>query len=122
MKWTRLIPIALALAAGIAFAANYATHRLTARGVSTPTATWAPPSSTWSAEVGQSQEQTIVLKNSGGGTLTGTVALAAGCPPVFTIVSGGGPYSLAHNATRSIVVRFAPTDTLLYQCDLRCNP
>jgi len=56
--------------------------------------------------VGQtSTEKTFFIRNTGGGTLGGQVALDAGA---FEIVSGGGAFSLAPGQLRRVGVRFRP--------------
>ena len=54
--------------------------------------------------LGSSADRTFVVRNSGGGTLTGTVSAA----PPFSIVSGGS-FSLTRGKSQTVVVRFSPT-------------
>ena len=54
--------------------------------------------------LGSSADRTFVVRNSGGGTLTGTVSAA----PPFSIVSGGS-FSLTLGKSQMVVVRFSPT-------------
>jgi len=56
--------------------------------------------------VGESAARTLVVTNRGSGTLAGAASLAAGCGE-FTI-EGDTLFSLAPNASREFVVRFAP--------------
>jgi hypothetical protein len=56
--------------------------------------------------VGGSRDLSFTIANSGGGTLAGTVSEV--CDP-YSIVSGGGAYSLVGGQMRTITVRFAPT-------------
>ncbi len=55
--------------------------------------------------VGQTADRTFTIKNIGGGTLTGT-ATTSTCPGYS--ITGTASYSLAHNETATITVRFAP--------------
>ena len=54
--------------------------------------------------LGSSADRTFVVRNSGAGTLTGTVSAA----PPFSIVSGGS-FSLTRGKSQTVVVRFSPT-------------
>ena len=54
--------------------------------------------------LGSSADRTFVVRNSGGGTLTGTVSAA----PPFSIVSGGS-FSVTFGKSQTVVVRFSPT-------------
>jgi subtilisin family serine protease len=54
--------------------------------------------------LGSSADRTFVVRNSGDGTLTGTVSAA----PPFSIVSGGS-FSLTRGKSQTVVVRFSPT-------------
>ncbi len=65
--------------------------------------------------VGSSRDISVTLTNGGGGTLTGSVA--ASCGP-FSVVAGGGSYSLGAGASRVITLRFAPTQPGDAACDL----
>jgi hypothetical protein len=55
--------------------------------------------------IGQSSEQNVEIRNSGGGVLAGE--LAPNCAD-FTIVAGAGSFELAGGERRSVTVRFAP--------------
>src|SRR5215470_17533694 len=57
-----------------------------------------------SVSLGSSADRTFVVRNSGGGTLTGSVS----APAPFSIVSGGS-FSLRRGASQTVVVRFSPT-------------
>jgi len=57
-----------------------------------------------SVSLGSSADKTFVVRNSGGGTLTGSVS----APAPFSIVSGGS-FSLRRGASQTVVVRFSPT-------------
>ncbi len=67
-------------------------------------------------EAGTESTTTLQLTNTGGGTLTGTVSLSQ-CAG-FTLVSGGGDFSLGADQSRSITVRFFPTAAGPYSCQL----
>jgi hypothetical protein len=56
--------------------------------------------------VGSAIDQTFVIQNLGGGTLTGNAAVA----PPFTVVSGA-PFTLAAGASQSLIVRFTPASS-----------
>jgi hypothetical protein len=58
-----------------------------------------------SVAVGSWSDWSFELRNSGGGTLEGSVFES--CPDI-TILSGAGPYSFRHGEGRMIGVRFAP--------------
>ena len=55
---------------------------------------------------GGAETRTLTVRNGGSGPLNGTVAAPAGA---FTVTSGGGSYTLAAGASRTVTVRFAPT-------------
>ncbi|MBI4634892.1 MAG: SBBP repeat-containing protein, partial [Candidatus Rokubacteria bacterium] len=57
--------------------------------------------------VGNSDTKTVTLQNVGQGTLTGSVASALSGS--FTLLAGGGTFSLAPGATLSVTVQFSPT-------------
>lgn len=61
----------------------------------------------------------FTITNTGNADLSGTVSLGGGCS-AFSFVSGGGSYTLAPNAMRTVIVAFTPTDTNTYQCTI--NP
>jgi hypothetical protein len=54
--------------------------------------------------VGSGAERTVQLRNTGSSAFSGLVAATGG----FTIVQGGGAYTLDPGATRNVTVRFAP--------------
>jgi formylglycine-generating enzyme required for sulfatase activity len=66
-------------------------------------------------QIGQTTDLTFTIKNSGTGTLTGSVG--AGCG-VFSVTSGTGSYSLGAGQSKQVTVRFAPTVTGAQQCSL----
>lgn len=55
----------------------------------------------------ETEEQSFFLRNAGGGLLTGEIGQPAG--PHFSVVAGGGPFSLGLLESRLVRVRFAPT-------------
>ena len=59
-------------------------------------------------DAGESADQTAEIRNTGDGVLLGEVTLTGSA--AFTIVSGGGIFSLDKGATREVTVRFAPED------------
>lgn len=62
--------------------------------------------------IGGYSEKTFVVKNEGNATLNVTATSVTGANAAeFSIVSGGGSFTLSPNATRNLVVRFAPTTT-----------
>jgi len=63
--------------------------------------------------VGYASNQTFTITNAGGGTLTGSTSES--CAP-YSIVSGGGSYSLEAGQSRAVTVRFAPTSTGTNNC------
>jgi hypothetical protein len=63
--------------------------------------------------VGESEDTTFIIANTGGGTLSGTVSEACAH---YSIVSGGGPYSLSASETLAVTVRFQPTSGGTHPC------
>ena len=59
-----------------------------------------------SVPIGTASERLVSISNPGDGPLTGTVALAAGSP--FTLVEGGGAFTLAPGGFLGVTVRFTP--------------
>jgi hypothetical protein len=57
--------------------------------------------------LGEVEDKTFEITNTGGGVLSGSVAEAVECPD-FAIVAGGGAYALGAGATRVVTVRFSP--------------
>lgn len=118
------IIIGIAAIASVAVAAVYNSLNITGKGGKPATAEWIPTTADWGyVEVGTSTDKTFRLKNSGKTQLVGNITLGVGCSPVFTIVSGGGTYSLAPGVSRDVVIRFAPTDTTAtYNCVVSSGP
>lgn len=58
-----------------------------------------------SVPVGNALDRTFVLRNSSPGTVSGNISTNSS---QFTVLSGGGNYSLNSGESRSVVVRFAP--------------
>jgi immune inhibitor A len=65
--------------------------------------------------VGGSTDDTFTITNTGGGTLAGTVSEACG---EYSIVSGGGAYSLGAEQSVVVTVRFAPTTAGPHVCTI----
>jgi photosystem II stability/assembly factor-like uncharacterized protein len=62
--------------------------------------------------VGSVVQRTLEIENTGGWTLSGNVAVSTSVPcEGFTIVSGGGTYSLAAGEIHTIIVRLEPATT-----------
>ena len=75
--------------------------------------------------LGTFEDSTFYIENAGWETLTGDVS--ADCGAIFTIQSGGGPFSLASSETREVTVRFsAPGTAGNHSCDVdlgtNCSP
>jgi hypothetical protein len=66
-----------------------------------------------SVQVGSTRDLTFTIKNTGGGTLTGSVTESCGA---YSIQSGDESYSLAANQEMTVTVRFAPTTTGAQTC------
>lgn len=58
--------------------------------------------------IGSSADLTFLLRNQGNATGSGNISLPAGD---FSIVSGGGSYTLAPGETQSVTVRFSPSNS-----------
>jgi len=65
--------------------------------------------------VGSFVERSFTLKNTAADALGGDVTLAC---PGYSIVAGGGPYSLAQNESLLVTVRYEPTDAGPHPCVL----
>ncbi len=63
--------------------------------------------------IGASADSSFVVRNIGGGTLTGVIS--ADCEG-FSIISGGGQYSLGPLQERTVVIRFTPVQPIDYEC------
>ncbi|MFH1841776.1 MAG: M6 family metalloprotease domain-containing protein, partial [bacterium] len=63
--------------------------------------------------VGGYADDTFTITNTGGGTLTGSVT--ASCSH-FSVISGGGGYSLNSGQSRVVTVRFEPTASGTHYC------
>ena len=64
-------------------------------------------------DVGSTADRTFTITNNGTGTLAGTVTESC---DHYQVVSGGGAYSLAPAAVRTVTVRFAPTASGTHAC------
>jgi len=82
-------------------------------GSPSPVITVTPSSYNYGAvEVGSSASKTFVVANSGSATLdVSDVTLTTGNNTEFSIVSGGGAFSLAPGASQNVVVDFLPAST-----------
>ncbi len=58
--------------------------------------------------VGNSKKLALMVKNVGLGTLTGVIGTAGAVPP-FSVISGGGTFSLPKGAKEPVVIEFSPT-------------
>jgi MYXO-CTERM domain-containing protein len=81
---------------------------LTGVGQANPALLWDanPGGDFGSVAAGVSRNLSFVLRNNGNTSITGTITVSN---PVFTLSGGGGAYTLASGATRTVVVNFAPT-------------
>ncbi len=68
-----------------------------------------------SLELGASAQRTLVLRNTGGSSVSGFITET--CTD-YAILLGGGAFTLAPGATRNVSVRFSPTLPGLHACDL----
>jgi hypothetical protein len=55
---------------------------------------------------GSTSDQSFMISNTGGGTLTGNVTESCG---EFSLIAGGGSFNLTMGQSRTVTVRFAPT-------------
>ena len=65
--------------------------------------------------VGDQVDTTFIITNTGGGIVSGTVAESC---DHYSIVSGGGPYDLAHGDTLTVQVRFSPSTVGSFECTI----
>lgn len=120
-----VVLVCLVIVAGAAIAAAvYRSHHVIGHGTAPPTAVWIPTETDFGfVEVGSTAERTLRLKNVGRAGLSGWVRMDEGCSSNFEIVSGGGTYTLGPGQSRTVIIRFSPSDTLtVYECDLRSGP
>lgn len=68
-----------------------------------------------SVQYNSSKDSTFTIKNTGGGTLTGSVTESC---LEYSIVSGGGAFSLAAGESVVVTVRFEPTSAGLKNCTI----
>lgn len=66
-------------------------------------------------EMGQSKELSFTLRNEGDASLSGSISV--NCER-FSIVEGGGDYSIAPGATQTVTVAFNTSDSGDFECDL----
>lgn len=70
-------------------------------------------------QIGTPKDLSFTITNTGGETLTGTVDRGTPCSQaVFSIISGSGAFSLAGGETRTVVVRYQPTNTGSQGCTI----
>jgi hypothetical protein len=72
--------------------------------------------------VDSSSVKTLVVKNAGGGTLTGTVRPKATCSPDFTLLSNGSPvsvvtFALPAGQSQSVPIRYTVVHVGPQACD-----
>ncbi len=60
--------------------------------------------------IGSSEELSFTIENTGSGSLTGTVSAPSPSGAGFSVLSGGGAYSLAAGETQIVTVLFEPTE------------
>jgi hypothetical protein len=114
----------------IAFAASVTTLTVSCSGTGTrpPSLTALPSLLAFGAvDSGTVVILPLTIRNSGGGTLVGTVRRKASCSPDYQLWQAGVPvtsipYSLPAGATLSIQVRFAPTMVGPQACDIEVGP
>lgn len=83
---------------------------------------WNPPLISMAADSGSVIQMSTTLLNSGGSPITGRVALDAACSPFFSIVAGGGVYTLGPGQPLTVTVRFAPRAIGSWTCLLNSGP
>jgi hypothetical protein len=68
-------------------------------------------------EVGGTRSKSFLIKNIGGGTLSGSVSggYGSGCNQ-YLFVSGHGSYSLAGGESKTVTISFKPTETGYWTC------
>lgn len=80
---------------------------------------WEPSSLAFGdVDVGAYRDLTAVLRNTGQRQATGSIALGSQCESAYSILSGGGGFTLNPGQTRSVTIRATPPDTLSYPCVL----
>ncbi|HVP58897.1 MAG TPA: choice-of-anchor D domain-containing protein [bacterium] len=92
---------------------NLVTHATAAGG---PVCSIVPSSINFgSVAVGSHADSSFTITNTGGGTLTGTVSETC---DHYSILSGGGAFSLGAGESRTVAVRFAPTSAGTKTCNI----
>ena len=66
-------------------------------------------------EIGQTSDLPLTIQNTGGGTLSGTVALDCSSP-VWSLVAGAGDFELGAGESHAVTLRFAPVDQVRANC------
>ena len=125
----RIIPLALALLASVAWAVPLTvTVSCTGTGTRPPTLAVSPTVLAFGdVDSGAVMIRTFTVRNSGSGTLTGTIAPTPTCGPDYTLLSNGAPvpviaYTLTAGQTQTVSVRFAPIRMGAQSCDLHVGP
>jgi len=123
-----LVLAGIAAFAGLAYAAAvYVAHPIMGWGVAAdPISKWYPASTSFGGVIaGTTADRTIRLKNVGRDGLTGSIRVDPACNTagVYSVMSGGGTYTLNNGQSREVVIRFAPADTIRYpDCRVICTP
>ena len=124
-----LLVLACCVLAGAAYAGLTATVSCTGTGVQRPSLTCLPASLVFGEiPTDSTVVRVVTLKNTGGGTLTGTIRPAPDCGPGYSILNAAGvpvaslPYSLAGGVALVVSVRFAPVTPGPQVCVLAAGP
>lgn len=68
--------------------------------------------------VGTSVDHSFELQNIEGGLVSGNIVMGDCQSEAYSIISGGGPFSLAFGQVRSVTIRFAPPAEDYYFCSI----
>ena len=91
----------------------------TGAGDMPPSCSVAPESLAFgTVRVGQSADLDFTITNTGGGMLIGSVGEACGD---YSILSGGGPYSLGAGISKTVTVQFSPQSAGEVTCSIETN-
>ncbi|MBU1698879.1 MAG: choice-of-anchor D domain-containing protein, partial [Candidatus Eisenbacteria bacterium] len=89
---------------------------LTAVGVEPPECQVTPTSLDFGeVYIGEHSDQNFTITNTGGNTLTGTVSESC---DHYSIIAGGGPYSLGADDSVEVTVRYEPTSLGIHNCTI----
>ncbi len=84
-----------------------------------PTCTVSPSSVHFGRNaVGATRDTTFTITNTGGGTLDGNASEPCS---LYSITSGAGPFSLAHDESHVVGIRYAPTAAGEHKCLIETN-